>query len=585
MKFNPNLKRFVRRVRFVRAWVGFGIGLAIGAVLAAIWSALDWMNVFYTEWLYMGVLVAACGVVGLLVGAIRRVPAKAMTDSIDRRADLKNRLSTANERAGETGTFDDALRADASGHLQGLKPAALYPIKLNRWHAGALVFSLMAACLFMLGNTPLLLSKEAKANRAKMQEQADKIEHVVKPLEKEAKQGEINADEKKLAEEMRKLSQDLHKARIDPEEALRRQNELSKQAEKLSEQRMDQSQKDMQTAEAAMQQMAKEEMEKKDQDKNDPMSPDSLQNQLKQDEQNQNTPESLNSLKQSLQGMQNNMQNPNLSDALKKELQKQMEQAQQSEKEAEDLQKQIDELNRQLQNKGLTQAQKDALMKKLAALQKKLQQSIAMTKAMQELMDKMMKDPLMKEILELAAKAQIVMQKGQQGNQQQKELSEKQLEEMQKQLDEWAKKMLKDDKAMKAMLEAIRDMLKNGKISLCNSSCNMSLFSIPIQLPIPGPPSKDMYFANTGFINKGSGEKSRGKTFMTSVTGQSRDVPGQNMYIEMRGPTGKGLRTSIPYQSVLPSYKHKADEAINRQEIPPEHQKRVKKYFESLGQG
>ena len=81
---------------------------------------------------------------------------------------------------------------------------------MNRWHGGALVFSLLAACLFMLGNTPLLMGKDAKANRAKMQEQAAVIEKVVRPLEEQAKKGETNAEEKKLAEELKKLTQELH---------------------------------------------------------------------------------------------------------------------------------------------------------------------------------------------------------------------------------------------------------------------------------------------------------------------------------------------------------------------------------------
>src|SRR3569832_795077 len=172
MNFNPMLKRFARRVRFIRAWAGLAIGLASGAALAAIWSLLDWLKIYYTEWAYLGWLVAACGLVGLLIGAVRKVPAKSLADSIDRRAGLQHRLATAAERVREQGTFDEALREDANGRLEGIRPAALYPIRLNRWHAGALVMSLLAACFFILGNSPVLMSSEAKANRAKMQEQA-----------------------------------------------------------------------------------------------------------------------------------------------------------------------------------------------------------------------------------------------------------------------------------------------------------------------------------------------------------------------------------------------------------------------------
>jgi len=580
MNFNPTLKRFALRVRFVRAWVGLGIGLASGGALAAIWSLLDWLKIYYTEWSYLGWLVAVCGLIGLAIGALRGVSGKSLADSIDRRAGLKNRLSTASERAAEHSSFDEALRADASSHLVGVKPAVLYPIRLNRWHAGAMLFSLLAACLFMLGNAPWLMSKEAKANRAKMQEQAAAINRVVKPLEDEAKKGEANPEEKKLAEEMKKLAHELQKARIDPKEALQRQNELSKQAEKLASQRQDQVQQNMQTAESAFKQMQLEQMKKDEQNKSggekmdiDPMkaTPQEMQ-------------QALDDMKNQMNGLQTQMNDQQLSPEQRMELQKQMSQMQKQMSDLDDLKKQIDDLERQLQNKGLSDADKKALMKKLAALKKKLAAGLKFTKEMQEAMDKMMHDPMMKEILDLAAKCQIVMDKSN-SNQSQKEqeLTKEQIDELQKKAEELAKKLLNDDKFLKEYLQAIIDMLKNGKLKMCNGMC-MNPFSLPLQLPIPGAPSVDRYFANTGFINKGSGEKSRGTTFTTAIHGQSREVPGQEMYIEMRGPTGQGLKSTIPYQKVLPSYKAKADQAINRQEIPPEHQKRVKQYFQSLGQ-
>lgn len=572
MNFNPTLKRFSRRVRVLRAWKGLGVGLSIGAILATVWSVLDWLNLFYTEWTYLGWLVGACGLLGLIAGALRGVSSKSLTDSIDRRADLKNRLSTATERTSEHSAFDDALRADASDHLGHLKPANLYPIRISRWHAGALIFSVIAASLFMLGNTPLLMGKEAKANRAKMQEDAKAIERVVKPLEEATKEGETNPAEKKLAQELRKLSQDLHKARIKPEEAMQRQNELSKEAEKLANNRLEQTQQNLQTAQSALEQMKKEELEKLNAEKMNAPLKGTTQEQMKD-------------MHDSMTSMKEKMDNLSLSDEQKKELMKQLSELKKMESEADQMQKEIKDLEDKLQNKGLSDADKKALLKKLADMKKKLAKHLEMTKAMQELMDKMMNDPLMKEIQELAAKAQIIMSKAAPGaSQKQRELSEAELKALQKQLDEFAKKLLADDKLMKEYLKAIRDYLKNGKIYLCNGQC-MNPFGIPIpmQLPIPGGPSKDNYFANTGYINKGKGEKSQGSTFKTSVTGQSRDVPGENTYVEMRGPTGQGLRSSIPYQKVLPSYKHKADQAMNRQEIPPEHQKRVKQYFESLG--
>lgn len=68
----------------------------------------------------------------------------------------------------------------------------------------------------------------------------------------------------------------------------------------------------------------------------------------------------------------------------------------------------------------------------------------------------------------------------------------------------------------------------------------------------------------------------------TMIQGQ-RANQGTESYIEVRGPTGVGLKSSVPYQKVLPSYKKKAEEAMRTSKIPKSHQKRVRDYFDSLG--
>ena len=105
-------------------------------------------------------------------------------------------------------------------------------------------------------------------------------------------------------------------------------------------------------------------------------------------------------------------------------------------------------------------------------------------------------------------------------------------------------------------------------------------------MPGGGGVSKDDFFADTGVINKlDEGVEGQGKTNATMVTGQRREGMGEDAYVEIKAPTNVGTRSSIPYTKVLPSYKRKAESALNRQEIPKEHQKRVKEYFESLSGG
>jgi hypothetical protein len=80
-------------------------------------------------------------------------------------------------------------------------------------------------------------------------------------------------------------------------------------------------------------------------------------------------------------------------------------------------------------------------------------------------------------------------------------------------------------------------------------------------------------------------EEGKGKTQATMIQGQKREGAGEETYIEIKAPTNVGTRSSVPYVKVLPSYKKKAESALNRKEIPKEHEKRVKEYFESLNKG
>jgi hypothetical protein len=101
-----------------------------------------------------------------------------------------------------------------------------------------------------------------------------------------------------------------------------------------------------------------------------------------------------------------------------------------------------------------------------------------------------------------------------------------------------------------------------------------------------GAPSKDLFFANTGAVHKSDKpEASKGSTSLTSVTGQRDETKPGETYVEIKGPTTVGARSSVAYTRDVLSYKKKAEQAIDRQKIPKEHEKRVKDYFNSLVKG
>ena len=100
-----------------------------------------------------------------------------------------------------------------------------------------------------------------------------------------------------------------------------------------------------------------------------------------------------------------------------------------------------------------------------------------------------------------------------------------------------------------------------------------------------GGRSKDDNFLGYGGINTSDTEQEgQGDTNIKAVRG-SRRAEGEEFYVEVRAPSPMGDRTSVPYQRVLPKYRDAAEKAIERDEIPKEHEKRVREYFESLNGG
>ncbi len=107
-------------------------------------------------------------------------------------------------------------------------------------------------------------------------------------------------------------------------------------------------------------------------------------------------------------------------------------------------------------------------------------------------------------------------------------------------------------------------------------------------VPIPGAggpgPDNDKMLFDSGRVNKlDKGVKGAGNANATQVLGQVREGPGEDPYVEIKAPTTVGNRSSVPYVRVLPSYRKKAESALDRQQIPKEHEKRVREYFNGLG--
>lgn len=559
---SQQLKRFSRRVRLVRAWRGLAMGLLIGGGLGIVWSALDWFGLFYTEWLWLGVLVSASALIGALIGFVLPVADRALANSIDRRAALKDRLVTAREEVGEN-AFSHSLQVDAQSHLNEVTPSTVFPMKVGKWQAGAVAMCSVAAAIFLLGNTPLLLNDSQRKQAEELKRQGAKVERIVRESLDDPKiSKDLTDEERRLADELLKLKRELEKNRLSKEQALQKANEIANKADELMRQRVKNSLSSLKTADTAMDKLRKEAMDKVGMKQNaDPsmmkMSDQQREAAMSDMQQQQSQMQSeMTSLQSQMSQLQKKLQDPNLSEAEKKALQQKLE----------ELKKSMSELQKEMQKN------KDAM------------DALKLSKEAQAVFEKMMNDPLYKQLQELAQKmAENASATAQDG---QPKFTKEQMEKMQRQLEELAKK-LKDDKAMKEYLQALLDAMKQGKQMSAQAGIGPGLLSLMhLQIPGAGSPSRDIWAGDSGVINKlDKGEAGRGKTSATMATGQRREGKGQETYIEIKAPTMVGSRTSVPYTQVLPSYKKKAESALDRKEIPKEHQKRVKEYFESLTGG
>jgi hypothetical protein len=593
-KENGNLSRFESRVRFVRAWRGLAIGLAIGAIACTIWAILDWVGVVYAEWLYFGLVAAGCGLVGAVQGYFARISEKSLSDSIDRRGGLQDRLKTSLEVSGSN-EFDSALRQDAAEHVVNLKPRELYPVKVGKLQAGAVAMALVASAIFLLGNTPILLTPEARKEREELKKTGEAVERIAKPLTEHDNPADLTAAERKMAEELRKLQRDLKKGKIEKEAALQQVNELAKQTKELVKERANLTTENLEKAESALEKLQKAELEK---------------NGLKMDAEMMKALHEMNKSQgqKGEPGEQPKSDQQKFDERMQKLDQEQQALEQKKSKLEQDqlnLKKQLDKLSADLKSPNLTSEQKKALeemQKKIEELMKKLEKELAEAnkaierimkdKKIQELLRKINEHPKMKELRELAAKLAENAKVGEMGEM--PELSKEDIEALKEKLkgaEEAIKQLAKelsDPAALDEFMQQLKEALENMDQLELNASMCFACFSL-FNLPIPGLPSPsnpiDFMTADTGRINKNEkGKEGQGKTTLTQIKGE-RQKNGEETYIEIKGPTTVGTRSGVKYTKVLPSYKKKAEEAMNKKAIPKQHEKRVKEYFESLTGG
>jgi hypothetical protein len=559
-------------VRFARAWKGAAVGLTAGGIAALIWTVLDFTARIYAEWPQLLTLAGACAVAGALAGFFWKLASSQVAASIDRRANLKDRLATALEEKRQVSAFAEAQEDDARHSLSDVRPREIYPMKVSRWHLSGLGFTLASVGLFALLSSNILLNSDQQKAKQEAEKLAAAIERIAKPLEekKPADSAAAKAQEK-LAKDMKLLARDLKKARLTKEEALQKANELAKQAKKLGQERVAKAEQDMLTA--------RDQLTKMELDKNG-IDPDTL--------------EKLSLSKEQKKLLNEMMQKEGLGEGEKGKFdQKSLDQMGLNELSAdmmnmtsEELQKMEDAMSKELsdlESKAAKGQLSEAEKKRMEQL-KKLMESLKLSEAAKAGLKELMNSDVAKELQKLLSQMEMAQQKAEDGQ----PLSDQDLEDMKKAMEDLAKK-LEDPAFRQAMKDAMEQMLqdiKDGKMSLSQGQGLLGLLGLQIpNMPGPGGPGNQYEFPDTGKINKSDGLKTSGEGLPISVRGQRDDKRGTETYIEIKAPTAPGARSSVPYNKVLPKYTDRAEKDLGKQKVPKKHEERVKNYFDSLNGG
>lgn len=612
--WTDRLRPYRKRVRLLLMWRYGAMGGVAGATIATILTLLDWRGLLIVYPWQLGTCVLMGVLMGVLYGLLMRISDAAIAQLIDRRAGLKDRLQTAMEHTDGAHLFDQPLIEDAQASLQHAHPKRILSLQFGRWQK---LFVGAVAMLLFFHFLPQLLSvalPERREEQKEIQQTAEEIEEVAKPILEEAKKPDTDELTKRIAQNVELFNKRAREAKMSKQEALLRYNEIIEQARQLEQQnqrQLEQLNQRTQTAREQLQKLAEQqdptqispELQQMVQQLQGEMQ--SIEQQLQSGRDAQGRPLTAAQramLQQQLQRLQTTMlviRNANPSDA-----QQQMN----------DLQRQINELQRQLQSgkdaqgNPLSQEQKEQLQKQLESLQQQLralQLSQEAREFLRKLQETLRNDPAFKEAMEHMRKlAEQMQQQRQQQDPQQRQLTQQEIEqrlkELEKQLEELAKKYNSDEKIRELAQQMLEQIKQMKELSQCQGAC-MGLgmcngFGLGMGSGANGLGAsagtgqggawdKGDYFGQPETFNRG--EKQPELTIPmkdTAVSGLPPLNPAASDYMDYKAPPTPGS-SSVPLTRALPTYQKKAEQALNQQNVPPAERKRVKRYFESLQGG
>jgi hypothetical protein len=455
------LRPFRQRARLVLAWRYGAIGMTVGIALTFVADLGDWWGAWRVEpWMLVALIVAGFAI-GIAYALLRPLPMDALAQLIDRRAELKDRVTTALFLP-EPSPFSDPLRDDALQHLAHLRPAQIFRFRWTAWH-GASVGLLVALLVSRyLPQLPLPFLTQFRQDRKEAQQVARNVRRVLKPVLEHAKEPEASQLEKAIAKQLQELYRRAQQGRLSKKETLIQAEKLLAQAQKLQQQSQQHlrrvSTKAITAAETLQQRLRQR----------------ALASQMKE----------MQALLQRMKEIERQLQSPDLSpsqrqmlEVEKRLLQQAMEamgqlNPQQMKQLMEALTMQMAQMQQMLQSgrdaqgRPLTDAEKQLAQQQLQSLQQALR-ALQLSQQAQEFLRKLTSDPNFQEAMRRLAELQKQLQQLQQGQTPQlsPEELERMLRELEKALEELAKQYGDDEKIRelaKQLLEAVKKMKAGG---------------------------------------------------------------------------------------------------------------------------
>ena len=270
------LRRRVRLLLMER----YGLfGAAMGAITSAFLAVLSLRFDFLINYgLWIGIVVIGA-ITGAAWGLLRKLSNLSIASAVDKRAGLKERLSTAITLPGTDSPLsslhsqptESAVISDAVSHISGVKPNDVFAHRFGRPHASFAIALVILAIAIFVPQMPMVQSKTRKQEVRVMKQEGVKLQKIAKDVRKQT--AGKHAELQKLANKLDMLGKKMETGRMTRKQAMLKTRKLSKeikeQQDLLAKQNsftkpMSQAQLEMKQASDQLTQKMAEELAKKE---------------------------------------------------------------------------------------------------------------------------------------------------------------------------------------------------------------------------------------------------------------------------------------------------------------------------------